>query len=1010
MVRKLALAVSLALGGVSMTAHGLGLGDIDANSVLNQNFNADIRLLSAKDDELDSLKVRLASPEAFAKAGVERPFYLSMLRFAPRKGSDGNLYVKVTSDFPIREPYLNFLIELNWPNGRLVREYTVLLDPPTTVRRAPPPIAAPVRQVKAAPAPKAAPAKRPSVSRPAAAPRTASVAARTTPGEYGPVRSGETAWRIAENLRPEGASVVQTMMALHRANPAAFINNNINRLRRGQILRVPSRDEIMEMSVAEARQAFNESQRDSVVSSRPPAAVAKKPAPVEQVQPIAREPKPETVAKTKQPVVSEAESSRLKIATALPKEQGRAGAEGDATKMPDPASDSIQQQLLIAQENAETSRQEAENLRDRVDDLELQLRELQRLLTVRDDQFARIQAGVAAGESPEADVTGTDSAEPAVESEPAAGPAEQGLSEELEQNLIAAQQAADAAMEAIEGKVEPSTATTMVPEGQVMEETERAVEAETAPDSSASISAEGQSETVPAEVPEPAQDAAPVAESVPEPPVAEAPSTTGTVEPEVSRTEQPKPFGRAWLEQNWPFVAGGVGGLAGLGILLGLLLGRRNKTDGEEVIGFNEVAETERPTPAIESESEVDAAVAAVQKEYGDEGDSSEAAESFDEDAPREAAVKTAGSGVDPLSEADVYIAYGRYQQAEELLKAAVQSEPRRLDLKLKLLEVHYATRNRGAFVALAGQMAETGEDRIDVTAWDRVQEMGRELDPENALFEASAGSAGGFAAAAGLAAAGVAATSSVDDDELSLDDLEISELASDLNADDDIDDDMGADELDMALDLDELDADAEQDLQDSEAIDELESLDLEFPDLEKADGEASEVAETAGDEFERRKDDGLDIYGDDADEHSADAVNAAEPVDEESILNIDTDLDADELQAQLDELSDLSMLDTEMVDAPAADQSLDQPIDLEAALANLGGDSELSTEAFDSYAEPEDVNEEDVETKLDLARAYMEMGDTEGARSLLAEVQHEGNDDQKVAAVKLLAEVEAEA
>ena len=129
MVRKLALAVSLALGGASISAYGLGLGEIDANSVLNQNFDADIRLLSATEEQLDNLKVRLASPEAFDKAGVDRPFYLSMLRFTPKQGPDGNLYVQVTSDFPIREPYLNFLIELNWANGRLMREYTMLLEP-----------------------------------------------------------------------------------------------------------------------------------------------------------------------------------------------------------------------------------------------------------------------------------------------------------------------------------------------------------------------------------------------------------------------------------------------------------------------------------------------------------------------------------------------------------------------------------------------------------------------------------------------------------------------------------------------------------------------------------------------------------------------------------------------------------------------------------------------------------------------------------------------------------------
>ncbi len=994
MVHKLALAVSLALGGISITAHGLGLGDINAGSVLNQNFNADIKLLSASEAELDNLKVRLASPEAFAKAGVDRPFYLSMLRFTPGEGSDGAFYVKVTSDFPIREPFLNFLIELNWPNGRLVREYTVLLDPPTTVRRAPPPIVAPVRQAEVTPsrpAAKPAPVRRAPAPTRAAPPRPAPAVVSATPGEYGPVRSGETAWRIAERLRPQGASVVQTMMALHRANPEAFINNNINKLRRGKILRVPSRDEIMEMSVAEARVAFKASQRDGLAQA--PAPIPKKPEPAERVVPIVRD--TETVAAdTPGPaVVPEVEGGRLKIATARPQAEGQAGAEGDATQTPDVSAE-IQQQLMIAQENAETSRQEAENLRDRVDDLELQLRDLQRLLTVKDGQFARIQAGMAEVDGV---AGGLDTPDTPAGMEIAAA--------ELEQTLAAAERSAESALELVTDGSEPSTEEPLPSDLEAaVEEALAATEADTGSEAAAAESSVESAAETPAE---PAvEPPATVATPEPQPSVTEV----APVEPEPPSKPQAKaetqPFGMVWLQQNWPFVAGGVGGLAGLGILLGLLLGRRKESEvPDDTVTSNKVDEAELKAAAdTDAGAEVDAAIAAVTQEYGDEAGASVGEE------PLASATKSSASDVDPLSEADVYIAYGRYQQAEGLLKQATQREPQRLDLKLKLLEVYFATRNRSAYVALASRMADAGEDRIDVSSWDRVQDWGRELDPENSLFEASASRSGAFAAASGMMAAGVAAASSVDDDDLSLDDLEISELASDLNAETDIDDDIGADELDMALDLDDVDSAEAPDQagQFAESLDDLDSLELDLPELDKDEEESLQVAEDSDDEFTRRKDDqaeALDEFAEDEEEHSPQAV----AVDEESILNIDTELDADELQAQLDELSDLSMLDTEMVNAPAAEETLDQPIDLEAALANLGGDSELLNESLDAHAEPDDVDEEDVETKLDLARAYKEMGDGEGARSLLAEVRQEGTEEQKTAAAKLLEEVEAE-
>ena len=142
MVRKLSLAIALALGVTPFAVNSLGLGDIKTRSGLNQQFQADIELLSVSNEEIGDIRVSLASEEVFAKAGVNRPFFLSQLKFTPVRLPNGKGVVRVTSGEPVREPFLNFLIELNWPKGRLFREFTVLLDPPVTLQRRPSPVQA----------------------------------------------------------------------------------------------------------------------------------------------------------------------------------------------------------------------------------------------------------------------------------------------------------------------------------------------------------------------------------------------------------------------------------------------------------------------------------------------------------------------------------------------------------------------------------------------------------------------------------------------------------------------------------------------------------------------------------------------------------------------------------------------------------------------------------------------------------------------------------------------------
>ena len=220
-VRKLVLAIAAASALSSGMAHALGLGEVSLKSALNQPLVAEIELLEVRDLASGELIPSLATPEDFTKAGVERQYFLSDLKFTPVLKPNGKSVIRVTSSKPVLEPYLNFLVEVLWPSGRLLREYTLLLDPPlyspqTTAAAAPQmPVAAPAPRPLAAPVRAPQPAVAP-VSRPAA---VAAAPAKLDSNEY-KTTSSDTLWEIAR--RVPGGSVHQTMLAIQELNPQAF--------------------------------------------------------------------------------------------------------------------------------------------------------------------------------------------------------------------------------------------------------------------------------------------------------------------------------------------------------------------------------------------------------------------------------------------------------------------------------------------------------------------------------------------------------------------------------------------------------------------------------------------------------------------------------------------------------------------------------------------------------------------------------------------------------------------
>lgn len=262
---RLWLILGLFLAGETFA---LGLGEIRLSSALNEPLRAEIQLLSATPEDLADLTVVLASADTFQRYGLYRPLYLTRLEFivVPSGRSDGNV-VRVRSDEPITEPFVTFLVEASWPRGRLLREYTVLLDPPVFApspgAQSSQPVTAPER---AAPADsgrieRPAPAREPS---PAAAEPTRPFDAATS-GDVR-VQRGDTLWGIAARVRPdERLSMNQTMLAIFEANPEAFAGN-INRLNAGALLRVPSADDIFRISRGDA---ISEVQRQNAAFGLP---------------------------------------------------------------------------------------------------------------------------------------------------------------------------------------------------------------------------------------------------------------------------------------------------------------------------------------------------------------------------------------------------------------------------------------------------------------------------------------------------------------------------------------------------------------------------------------------------------------------------------------------------------------------------------------------------------------------------------------------------------------------
>ena len=1027
MVRKLSLAIAVALGVAPIGVTALGLGDIKLHSALNQNLNADIELLSVEQGEISDVLVKLASADAYQSAGIDRPFFLSNLRFTPEQMPDGNSVIRVTSRDPIREPFLNFLIEVNWPKGSLVREYTVLLDPPVTLDRAPAPVQMPASGIAA---PRAA-----MRAEPAAAASVDYGRYRVDAGEYGPTQRNETLWNIAKKVRHPGVSMEQMVMSLFDSNPGAFIDSNINNLRVGRVLRVPSREEVLSLgSSSEARAAFRgqmdvwradrvtpdsvagELPTDSGPESEPMAAVQTDAAPPE---------------------------AELRIASARPQGEGEEGGEDSVGENQDPIAEAtrLRQDLITAQEARESALEEGAELQSRVSDLESQLADLQKLLTLKNEQLARLQAAAAAIEAgqdkltaaaPESELADSQMLQPEIEVAGAdqvadgseeAGAGNQESVSETEQAATGSDEPDTLTAEGESALIESDQAVAgMTDSGEILVESESESAAIEADQAAAEMTEAGEtlaeSETTIVEadagaVATPvAADAGSAADGGMAAPaeqakMADAPQAVAAPElaaPAESKpaVEPEKPAAKAKAETdpvamvaeyarkviNDPALLGvAIAVVVVFFALLWAVISRRRSSSAEfqESILVNTIDDTESSQTQDEAEP-----ISQTTEETSFLSDFSPS----DIDA-----LQDETGEVDPVAEADVYIAYGRYKQAEDLIRQAIEREPQRLELKQKLFEILFATKDAAAFATLAEEANAEGMQQKDPAGWEKVASMGQKLLPSVALFAgaASAGSAQAEDYSAAAALAGDDTTvAKLDDLDLDLEGLgDLDELGGeDLAASDS--------ELDFDLDLDLAETSAESAAggEDEDTLPDLQSV-AEQADTLELDDMRLELPDEA------LQDEGLDselnpegLGGMSGEVNLEDLDLSAESGNELQDPVIDLGDDLAELQE--DALEELQQA-VEGEPSPATDMGGEPAFDQPDAISL----DELKLEESEDDSPVQQVQDSDeINTKLDLARAYAEMGDAEGARSLLEEVLSEGNDVQSGEAKRMIEEL----
>ena len=935
----------MALGGVLLAASALvssgsqaaGLGKLSVNSALGQPLVAEIELVSLQPGEFEALVARVASPEAYTDAKVEYSPLLRQLTFTAERRADGKPVLKITSFAPINEPFLDVLVEMNWPAGRLLREYPILLDPPGfNQARVSPPSAPVVAKVTAAPANSASSATTAVPINTPAVVAAPSAKAESSPDAYGPVKRGDTLSKIASSMKADGISLEQMLVALYRENKSAFINNNMNQLKTGQILRVPSAAEVGKIAKGEAQRevkvqvadwkGYRDQVASAVASSPNATASANKAASNEASGKIATaKPAPLTPAATA--------TDQLKIA----KTEVTTGKSGSAAGAAVGGKNATQEQLNAMKEDAIAKDNKLKEANSRVADLEKQIADMRQLMTLK---------GVAAPGKP-----GDPKVEPAKVAQvtsPAAVPTPPPAAP------VAAKPVEPPKVEV--AKVDPAAATKPVDP--------------TKPADAAKVEPPKVVPVVPATATPPSAT----------PPVAAKTPAKAPVAP------PPEPGIMDVIEENAVAIVAGIIGLIGVGGLLAFMSRRKKKPKGGS--NTSQLANTSSIMP---SDLKPNSVTGSRGGGLVDTGNSSFLTD-FDKTGP--GSIDT--DEVDPVAEAEVYIAYGRDAQAEEILKEAMTRDKSRHEIAFKLLEIYHTRKSVQAFETVARELKETAG--ADHPLWAKAAALGASIDPSNNLYGGTGQAfaptgtyvAAGGALAAGTAALAAGAAGAADHaapPDLDFD-LGFSDSPSGSASEASIDiaalktGEQAASSMDFDLDLNPASGSAPKPAADAGGLD----FDLAFdssataPVAPAASSGAVEVAPTAASGF----DFDLSALSFDEPAHEPPAavpsLAAAAPSQEQFAATIATQSAAAPV-------------------APAASAGLsfgDLSLDL-ADSHDLGSPASSASSGSSGGANA-------ATTKLELAKAYIEIGDSDGAKEILAEVAREGNAAQQDEAKKILA------
>ena len=947
-----------------LSAYAAGLGKLTVTSGLGQPLRAEIELLSIQKDELSSVVARIASLDAYREAKIERATSLSSIKISVENRANGAPYLKVISTKPVNDPYVDMLVELNWASGRLLREYTLLLDPPgfaelrpvpaqpiavpsvapSVERRSEPNIAAPTniaprrststtRSGKRSktetknltPAEETFPKLDGESSTPAPVPADATPEPEAAADTYGPVKKGDTLAQIASSLKPEGVSLEQMLVGLYKNNTKAF-SGNINRLKTGQILRVPDADQLKSVEKKQAQREIKlqaadwNAYRQKLAGAVAQVAPEKSDAGQQEVTGKIT-PKVEDQATTAQTPSKDV----LKLSKGETAGLGKSDTSGAGKGGKD--ANALRERIQSLEEEAVAKEKTIKESNERVTALEKNVQDMKQLLELKNQNLAALQKQAA-----------TQAVPPSPGGAPEIKPAPPADATTPETPLVKA-----------------------VPEGTSEVPPTPAVTPETV-------------------VPAP-------------PPVVTPPPEVAKPKPAVAPA--PVPTETPWyseLLKNPLYLGAGAAVVALIVVLWLMVLGNRRR---KSLTSFEDSIMTGGDLKANTVYGDTSGGVI-------DTGDTS-----FLTDFSQAGLGTIDTNDVDPIAEAEVYMAYGRDAQAEEILKEALTKDPNRHEIHLKLLEIYAGRKNVAAFETLASELyAATGGQAS--TVWEKAAEMGRQLDPDNPLYTDGGpapsgsphkgGSGMGMAAAgAGVVAGVVAATAAQRDRvkheevmkpvsnismEAGLNAMQPSPAATEEALDFDLDfaspgqatpahihspstPEVSFDEGDMGLKL---------------------GMDTIIPQAfeKQMHGHPPATAPALASEFNFDDELAFDLTSHAQTAPSHVAPVAVAHVAEDTTLDFDFDLDEEAASA-------------------TSEQTIMPELDLTGIDLDLNESPRLETHA-PSGPDTEIGEWQEVSTKIDLAKAYVDMGDKEGAREILQEVLVEGDRTQQDNAKALLA------